>query len=531
MDYQAFLEFLRERERRAMPDLIIFGKGILLVLSILFCLAILLMTYRGFVYGQVKEALASLVSLIVGAIMVRAIYVKSRVLQIGELAITNTVISEGANGTAVFEGTYEYVHDGAYAYVLEGTPQRVAVKRLDKRVHNDSGVYKKIKNLRRANGHPNIAQLFGVKNDPDYLYVCLEHCICNIGDLVRMFSPHNLGDANDNARMDEARNSLQGIQLWEQANNGDHRRPSPTLLRLMMEMAVGLDYLCQSKRMVHRNLKPENILISNEPSLRIKLSDMGLSNKRLPAGHRVGLGPGWQPKEVILGNKRLTRAVDSFGLGCVYFFCITAGRHPFGGDDLERRQNIENGNQANLMLLANLPEANELISRMLSHIPKRRPTAEEVLIHPLFWDEDTRLSFLCDTSDKLTARDLNGQLLNPQLIIAVNGTSGTVLPPDTFPDGEWIHALNPQLQPWGNGYTLNSVKELVRLIRNKYVHYSEHRDNIKLILGSLEVNPTAYYNYFGTRFPNLLIQVYKVMKQHCRHEEVFARYFRSVRNI
>lgn len=78
---------------------------------------------------------------------------------------------------------------------------------------------------------------------------------------------------------------------------------------------------------------------------------------------------GWQaPEQLLLG--RQTRAMDLFSLGCLFFFCITGGRHPFG-DRLERDINIVK-NQMDLFLVEHIPEALDLISCLLSPDPESR---------------------------------------------------------------------------------------------------------------------------------------------------------------
>ena len=59
-----------------------------------------------------------------------------------------------------------------------------------------------------------------------------------------------------------------------------------------------------------------------------------------------------------------------FSLGCLLFFCITGGRHPFG-DSLERDINIVK-NQMDLFLVEHMPEAVHLISRLLNPDPELR---------------------------------------------------------------------------------------------------------------------------------------------------------------
>jgi serine/threonine-protein kinase/endoribonuclease IRE1 len=39
--------------------------------------------------------------------------------------------------------------------------------------------------------------------------------------------------------------------------------------------------------------------------------------------------------------------------------------------------------------------------------------------------------------------------------------------------------------------------------------------------------PEGYDNYFASRFPKLLIEVYKVVRKYCREEEWFQKYIKS----
>lgn len=62
--------------------------------------------------------------------------------------------------------------------------------------------------------------------------------------------------------------------------------------------------------------------------------------------------------------------MDLFSLGCILFFCITGGRHPFG-ERLERDINIVK-NQMDLFLVENIPEGVDLIFHLLSPDPELR---------------------------------------------------------------------------------------------------------------------------------------------------------------
>ncbi|KAL0289390.1 UNVERIFIED_CONTAM: Serine/threonine-protein kinase/endoribonuclease IRE1a [Sesamum angustifolium] len=59
-------------------------------------------------------------------------------------------------------------------------------------------------------------------------------------------------------------------------------------------------------------------------------------------------------------------------------------------------------------------------------------------------------------------------------------------------------------------------------MRNKLNHYRELPAEIQETIGPV---PEGFDRYFRSRFPKLLIEVYKVMLKHCSTEECFSKYF------
>jgi serine/threonine protein kinase len=77
----------------------------------------------------------------------------------------------------------------------------------------------------------------------------------------------------------------------------------------------------------------------------------------------AGGSSGWQAPEQLMAKDgsavRQSRAMDVFSLGCVMYYCLTAGKHPFG-EHYERDTNILRG-LCNLAPLHKWPEAYNLV--------------------------------------------------------------------------------------------------------------------------------------------------------------------------
>ena len=142
----------------------------------------------------------------------------------------------------------------------------------------------------------------------------------------------------------------------------------------------------------------------------------------------------------------------------------------------------------------------------------------DVLCHPFFWSSDMRLSFLRDASDRVELEDRENE---SQLLKELESTGTVAL------NGKWDEKMESAfINNIGRyrRYKFDSVRDLLRVIRNKLSHYRELPSDIQEILGQV---PEGFDNYFSSRFPRLLIEVYKVIHTHCRDEEFFQKYIQS----
>ncbi|CAA7023348.1 unnamed protein product [Microthlaspi erraticum] len=349
--------------------------------------------------------------------------------------------------------------------VLEGFYEvLVAVKRL---VRTDDDVAQKeileISNAMASVRHENIVRWYGVEQDERFIYISLERCDCSLGDLIRQSSAlldnPTASSSTHSAQTNQILDDVKEVQLWKDTT----LHPSPVLLKLMRDVVAGLAHL-HDKGIEHRDLNPQNVLIVKASSLCAKLSiSMGIS-------------------------KPVTGAGDLFSLGTDFF------------------------------LIESLPEAVHLLSGLLHPDPDSRPGAQKVLLHPLFWNSHTRLSFLKDASDRLDIEKRE----ESDLLAAVEGTSAAVTLKvnwDKKLDSIFLNDI-VSYRP----YRYDSIKELLRAIRNPMNHYIALSKEVKELIGSL---PEGCDMYFSSKFPKLLIEVYQVLLSYCYDEDLFSKYFKT----
>ena len=128
--------------------------------------------------------------------------------------------------------------------------------------------------------------------------------------------------------------------------------------------------------------------------------------------HRSGIAgtEGWIAPEMMLGNRSTTCAVDIFSLGCVYYFVLSEGHHPFG-ESFKRQANILANDFSLSLIKENRPLAINLMEKMIGVEPSLRPPSSAVLKHPLFWSKDKSLNFLQDVSDRVDKEETDSAIL------------------------------------------------------------------------------------------------------------------------
>lgn len=452
-------------------------------------------------------------------------------IQPSSLTVSETVLGYGSHGTVVLKGEFE--------------SREVAVKRMLLEFYDVAS--HEVSLLQESDDHPNVIRYYCKQQSERFLYIALELCPGTLEDLIEKPQDNGLAQLADLV----------------------------TSKQIMYQIGSGVQHL-HSLKIVHRDLKPQNILVAplkilpgkknkNGP-VRMLISDFGLckrlegeqSSFRTTTAQAAGTS-GWRAPELLvddpldklytirerkensneapsssatkngsssepividsLSNRRATRAIDIFSLGCVFYYILSNGQHPFG-DKIMREANIVQ-NCYSLDYLdektqEDAVEARDLISQMISRNPRQRPDAQKILLHPFFWSTAKRLDFLLKVSDRFEGESRDPP--SPLLIIFEEGAAQVV-------GTDW-HPKLGQLFVENLGkyrkYHGDRILDLLRAMRNKSHHFNDMPPKLKEMMGPY---PEGYLKYFTRRFPYLLMTIYNVVQEHLAEEDVFRPFF------
>ncbi|KAF9653686.1 hypothetical protein BDM02DRAFT_1648160 [Thelephora ganbajun] len=447
------------------------------------------------------------------------------------LIVSEEILGFGSHGTVVFKGS------------LQG--RAVAVKRLLQDFVTLAT--REVSILEESDDHPNVIRYFYQEAQSNFLYIAIELCPASLADIIER--PDNFMDI---------------------AVAFDPKRA-------LRQITSGLRHL-HALKIIHRDIKPQNILVSsakNGQNHRMLISDFGLC-KRLEVdqtsfmptafGAMAAGTVGWRAPEILRGEVRLddsdgsqssrgsvatlsgsntssssakptklTKAVDIFALGCLFYYCLTRGSHPYG-DRFEREVNI----MKDIKSLGGLDhfgeegtEVTDLIEKMLN--PQAalryvewpflqddserifRPDTTSCLVHPFFWDAERRLGFLQDASDRF---EIMCREPREKDLVTLETNASNVVGQD------WRARLDKSFQEnlgKFRKYDGKSVQDLLRALRNKKHHYQDLPENLRRQLHPI---PEGYLAYFTRRFPLLFMHVHSVVASSAlRHEAMFRSYF------
>ncbi|KAK4011276.1 hypothetical protein OUZ56_020390 [Daphnia magna] len=256
---------------------------------------------------------------------------------------------------------------GGYGSVFSGEfkGRKVAVKRVEVyNLHNDN----EEKALEQLD-HPNIVKLFYSEKGNNYKFFYLELCAAS---LDQVFLPP------DNPKKYKG-------------------PPLPRYIDVCRQLASGLEHI-HSKKLIHRDIKPQNILISvpstgRDDEITIKWADFGLSksvNERGTCSMSDVRGTkNWFAPELLkllLDGRETIEArgsvkSDVFSLGLVFGYLFLDGKHLYGSNEFQIKENIIK-KQMPMDVQEKLKECcgDEILGLMLKDDPNERITSTNIVL-------------------------------------------------------------------------------------------------------------------------------------------------------
>ncbi|XP_011666725.1 MAP/microtubule affinity-regulating kinase 3 isoform X5 [Strongylocentrotus purpuratus] len=225
------------------------------------------------------------------------------------------------------------------------TGKEVAIKIIDKTQLNPSSlqkVYREVKIMKLLD-HPNIVKLFEVIETDKTLYLAMEYA--SGGEVFDYLVAHG--------RMKEKE------------------------ARAKFRQIVSAVQYCHQKRVVHRDLKAENLLLDKD--LNIKIADFGFSNE-FTIGCKLDTfcgSPPYAAPELFQGKKYDGPEVDVWSLG-VILYTLVSGSLPFDGQNLkELRERVLRGKYRIPFYMST--DCENLLKRFLMLNPAKRAMLETIM--------------------------------------------------------------------------------------------------------------------------------------------------------
>ncbi|XWS31960.1 hypothetical protein CRYUN_Cryun23aG0120200 [Craigia yunnanensis] len=267
------------------------------------------------------------------------------------------------------------IGSGSFAVVWRSRHRQhgleVAVKEIDKKLLSSKvseNLLREISILSTIN-HPNIIHFFEAIQTEDRIFLVLEYC--DGGDLAAYIDRH-------------------GKVSEEVARH------------FMRQLAAGLQVL-QEKHLLHRDLKPQNLLLSTKAATpQLKIGDFGFARSLTPQDLADTLcgSPLYMAPEIIQ-NQQYDAKADLWSVGAILFQLVT-GKPPFDGNNqLQLFQNILRSTELQFPegALEELhPDCVDLCRSLLRHNPVERLTFREFFNHKFLGESSKKVDLELDLS-------------------------------------------------------------------------------------------------------------------------------------
>lgn len=250
---------------------------------------------------------------------------------------------------------------------------RIIKKELIEVKEEETFIFKELALLRSLD-HPNIIKQYEFYRDEKFYYLLSEYC--SEGELFKIIKAHS---------------------------NGFNEY---TVCHLMKQL-ISVVFYCHNKKIVNRDLRPENILIESIEYImkgeqeielyHIKIKDFKSArsfsgSKKL--NKKVG-NPFYIAPEVL--RRKYNEKCDVWSCGIIMYILLTGKPPVAGSTDKEVLDKVEQGLVFDFFdsdLLSNSSECKELLKEMLKFDPVKRITAEDALKHK--WFKTYKVEFSID---------------------------------------------------------------------------------------------------------------------------------------
>jgi serine/threonine protein kinase len=404
----------------------------------------------------------------------------------------------------------DHIGRGSFGLIFAGINEKdgreVAVKRLGKLRIKRPEDRREIQNLAALADCEQVVRYISFFDDGDFSYIVLE-----------------LMEGNLEEYLNESRiNATQAILLCK-------------------DVVMGLRFLHEQK-ILHRDLKPRNILYKVHPKICLKIADFGLSRTIDSVSTTVyGTFAGtrcWVAPEVLtcktnrVDKNRLTRigfVSDVFSCGLLLHYILSGQKHPFLPTDFLTKGLAQVSIETEVTIERNImygkmegwddslcPEATDLVKRMLKSNGKDRPSAEKALEHPLLWSKGKKMYFLDAVANQKEFARLRSKWTLPltQVETDLERNFGIIVK-----YGSWSSPMYPNTQriymgmikgKGRNNYDTSSAVELVRFIRDVYQHYGDKTFGKPVPIEQMLFNEFVFLD----DFPDLVMEVYNAVTTH-----------------
>ena len=398
-------------------------------------------------------------------------------------------LGKGTNGT---------VYKAKYTGIGRRPPKEVAVKVLD-----DSSTFhgvNEVEHLKELNSE-HIVQLIGYFNNvfgPEKkAIIVMELCNGDLGDFVDQYEGDNYKEFTRSA---------------------------------MCQLVNAYSY-CHAKGVLHRDVKPKNILVkrlngSNIDDVQLKICDFAFAKLSKPDGtfsHYSQAGTTekgfcWMAPEIIKAVDSTTKydmAADVFSLGCVFYFIATKNSNKVGlfedqGAVIDEKADEIRSEKLDIVGF-HLPLETDIIRRMTYQDPLRRLSLGVMQSHPALWtniDFDHNLHYVQRFIK--TRRTEGAQYLQFSNEIEANSEDAI--------GNDWFSKFPVEIQE----IVINS-KRIKQTEKDRYKNSCDMHDLIQIIRNWLEHKAevasenTEYENLFQLVthcFPNFLPILWDCMRKY-----------------